>query len=840
MPSPRSRRHLIVPTAATAEAYSPHDRSIRPVRAPSPPDRKVHAAKLTAELRAADEVRKQRREAAGIAVRGEEGGLYVEFTSPPGVTLKAESLENTRAGIQLVALAEHATADAEKVVQSATVFVPEGQLAHFFGRIEEYTTKMTPNGEPSHREMIDRIAAIRLASLAALWTDDEDLFPAEDVAVWWEVWLRRSDENELNRFREFAAFAGIVVGERHLAFADRLVALAHGTARQLAGALDVVPDLAELRQAKAAASFFDALPAREQAEWVADLVARTSGPPDDAPAVCILDTGINRGHPLLSASLAASDLHTYDPKWGTDDRHGHGTGMAGLALYGDFRRWLAERVPIQLYHRLESVKILPNPGTANVPELYGAIMVEAAGRVEIEAPGRRRCFALAVTADDQRDLGRPTSWSAAIDALAVGRTFDNVPKGLKYTDDPVYSRLFVVAGGNVDVGFVVRDPLAWCDKHAVRDPGQAWNALTVGACTDLVDIGPNQPDRAGWRALAQRGELSPFSTTSVPFGSDWPIKPEVVFEGGNAAIVPVNLVEVPVPDLSLLTTNHQPAVRSFDLATATSAASAQVARIAAAISVFYPELGPVAVRALIVHCAEWTPAMKARFDAVTGKRDRLKLLRRYGYGVPNMTRALRSAQDAVTLVIQGDIRPYEKRRMREMRIHALPWPTAVLASLGEERVRLRVTLSYFVEPNPARRGWSSKYRYASHALRFDVLGPTEDPDRFRKRLNKRALEDDEPKPSASEDAQWYLGSQARNKGSIHSDVWEGTASDLAARGHIAVYPVGGWWKDQPRWDRSEQGVPYALIVSIETTALEVDIWTPIAAQIGIPVDVEVL
>ncbi len=160
-----------------------------------------------------------------------------------------------------------------------------------------------------------------------------------------------------------------------------------------------------------------------------------------------------------------------------------------------------------------------------------------------------------------------------------------------------------------------------------------------------------------------------------------------------------------------------------------------------------------------------------------------------------------------------------------------------MEELGETAVRLRVTLSYFIEPNPGRRGWRRRHRYASHGLRFELKYPTETVDEFRKRLNQRALDEDEDKPAAGGDAAaWFLGEVARNKGSIHSDIWVGTAADLAERGWVGVYPVSGWWKDQPRRDRSEAGARYALVISIETDAEGADIWTPVAQEIGVPVE----
>ena len=53
-----------------------------------------------------------------------------------------------------------------------------------------------------------------------------------------------------------------------------------------------------------------------------------------------------------------------------------------------------------------------------------------------------------------------------------------------------------------------------------------------------------------------------------------------------------------------------------------------------------------------------------------------------------------------------------------------------------------------------------------------------------------------------------------------------------------MYPVTGWWKELPARDRSSLGAPYALLVSIETDAEDVDLWTPIAQQVGIPTAIE--
>jgi hypothetical protein len=842
MPAPRNRRHILVRKPPSSEEYTPHRRKIDPPAIPGPQNRQLHAKALNAALRQAERETKQSRDAVQVSVHGAEPGLYVQFESPPGVELKLESLEDRRSGIELVAV-QWPQRPEQLPVQLATVFVPDGKVRYFITRFEQYATEETKKGEPRHKAMVDRISTLRRATLRALWTDAPEVYPGEDEVIWWEVWLRRHDGSELERLLDFAEQAQLSVAERRLAFDDRIVVLVKGSARQLSDSLDVLNDLAEVRRAKESAAFFADSTADHQAEWIDDLIGRMTPPPLDAPAVCLLDTGVTRSHPLLENLIAPQDAMAVDPGWGSHDDGGgprcmgHGTEMAGLAAYGDLAAAFASSSSVAIRHRIESVKILP-PRGSNPPELYGAVTAQGVMRPEINAPHRLRAYSLAVTAADERDRGQPTSWSAAIDALAAGRIFDPSTQGLVYLDEAEESsrRLFVISAGNVAPDRLEIAHLDRSDLEAVHDPGQAWNALTVGGFTDRALI--NDPAWDGWAPLARPGDLSPWSTTSVTFQDTWPIKPDVVFESGNVGRS--GAIFDPVPDLCLLSTYYKPAEKPLALFWATSAATAAVARMAAIVRAEYPELWPETVRALLVHSARWTRAMQAQLRGASRKRARARLVRRYGFGVPNIDRALRSANDALTLVVQGSLRPFSAGKMQEMHLYELPWPKDVLEELGQTFVRLRVTLSYFVEPNPGRRGWKRRHRYASHGLRFGVKTPTESVEDFRKRLNLKALDEDEVRPGAGSDSEgWFLGEQARNKGSIHSDEWAGTAADLAERGAVGIYPVSGWWKDQPKRDRSKLGARYALVVSIETEAADVDIWTPVAQQIGSPVEVQV-
>ena len=92
--------------------------------------------------------------------------------------------------------------------------------------------------------------------------------------------------------------------------------------------------------------------------------------------------------------------------------------------------------------------------------------------------------------------------------------------------------------------------------------------------------------------------------------------------------------------------------------------------------------------------------------------------------------------------------------------------------------------------------------------------------------------------SGGDSSEWLFGPEQRATGSLHTDIWRGTAVDLAERGVIAIHPVSGWWKERKARDHSERGARYSLVVSIETPGQDVDIWTPVAQQIGIEVAID--
>jgi len=422
MPDQRDnkRKHFILAGFTSTERFVTPRPSIAKQTIPSQ-NRAIHGTALLGQL---DSLKPHFENARNIQQDAglEDGfGIQVEFESFPDIEIAFESLARERSGIELL------NVRFEEQRTYATIFVPDGKLTLFEKLIRDYIEeKKSSNGRVlDHASLVNTIQQIRTASLRALWTDDQHVFPVTDDEIfWWEVWLpiRNDRSATVEYFCRLAEAQGAIVAPGKLEFPERTVLLAYTSAGAMKRSMMAINCIAELRRAKETADFFDSLPPEEQSAWQNDLLGRCQFADTDeqTPYICLLDTGVNNGHPLIAPSLTDSDLHTIEPAWGVDDNDGHGTSMAGLALVGNMTDALSSNDPININHRLESVKILSEDGgNDGDAKHHGYLTVEAVSRPEITEPNRHRVFGMAVTARDYRDRGRPSAWSAALDGLAA-------------------------------------------------------------------------------------------------------------------------------------------------------------------------------------------------------------------------------------------------------------------------------------------------------------------------------------------------------------------------------------------------------------------------------------
>ena len=292
--------HILLPGAGEAERYTA-TRSGSPAFRTPPRNRTRHAAQLIRSIRAGSSGPWTVSLSKLAVASTNRQGLILTFESDPGFPLAFESLDLQNSQIQLLAV----TTDSEDRTV-ATVHVPDDKVHILLRKLESYRdfNPDTPQGR-ENRKLVESIANIKLATLRELWTDNPALYPAAHTIITWEVWLRRCIRpSSLRRSKSLANAApdfGYEVVSNVLTFVDRIIVLVRATREQLSRGAEILGIIAEVRKAKVIADFFSSLTPNEQHAWSDELLQRVQ--PANGEALrswAYLDTGVNRGHPLLS------------------------------------------------------------------------------------------------------------------------------------------------------------------------------------------------------------------------------------------------------------------------------------------------------------------------------------------------------------------------------------------------------------------------------------------------------------------------------------------------------------------------------------------------------------
>lgn len=462
-------------------------------------------------------------------------------------------------------------------------------------------------------------------------------------------------------------------------------------------------------------------------------------PGEEAPGVVVLDSGLATGHPLLRA--AVGDAQSFLPGEGAHDENGHGTHVAGLALYGDFERHLRAGAFVPSL-RLFSGRVLDKDNNATG---FVENHIEKAVRHFVEQHGCR-IFNLSLG-----DANKPYS-GGHLKGLSV--TLDTLSRELNV--------LFVVSAGNHRIGEESPDGLEWRDNYPnyllddawrIVDPAPALNALTVGSLARHNQSWNSQthtydPSEV---PIAQPEQPSPF--TRGGYSVDGAIKPELLSHGGNWAIntrASHSLMER-VAGLGVVSTNHQFAKgHPFAVDIGTSMAAPQVAHLAASILRERPDADANFIRALLCLNAVMPEASQELIDQNKSFR------RVCGYGQVNEASLHRSLENAVTLIADGSI---ENKRHH---FYEIPIPEEFVSG-GKRRLReIAVALAY----TPPVRSTRVKYR----ATRIDFrLVTALDLEHVTTMFNKATGKDDYENIPELKTA--TIGQQSRSKGTVQADFW---------------------------------------------------------------------
>lgn len=410
-------------------------------------------------------------------------------------------------------------------------------------------------------------------------------------------------------------------------------------------------------------------------------VSRAAGP-DDPPLpegepVGVIDDLVT-DNPMLANVVA--DRAQFPTSHIFAAATGHGTGVAGIAAYGDLRVFVGpEGDAHTLPHPIVAARIMEadphDPQRAVVAGPIHLQMEQALRWLHQEGVKVVCCSISETTADDSpvRD-----EWTTTIDTLA--RELDLV---------------IVIAAGNV----TRIDPHHWRDDYPdyldrpearIAAPGGAVNALTVGAKAARDVLGAR--NRETQVPIARAGGPSPFTRTGPARArrAQGAAKPEFVADGGNWGWdhqLDRHVQRDPNAGVLTLAPAGAAGGRTFAVMEGTSVAAPFVAHEVAAIATRYPDAGANLLRCLTALSADGGREVGRSGDAILS-----------AYGEPLAERILESGPHRLILTYEGEIEP------KTTMIHELPIPAEFARGAHEQR--LTVALAYDPPVRRTRRDYT--------------------------------------------------------------------------------------------------------------------------------------
>ena len=724
-------------------------------------------------------------------------GVYLDFDLKGG-RLPLDNLD--KSGAHLLSIGE-----TEEDITKATIFLPLSKTDWLDKKLDRYKRPVEEGKNPIGKPLINAIETINNSVARSLFPNKQEydgLVP--HVARLFEIWVDEVKSEVLPEVCSKMDALGLsLVGDNVITFESVTVFLVRADKE----AIDNIPYSLDFVEAVKLYHNPAEMTARDedQRDWsqlISEYVSVNLG--EDPVIVGLLDKGVNNGHELIKPFLPDNRRASVVAGVGVGHEGFHGTGMAGLIEYGDLSKYLAGTAPVEIEHTLASVKLLSDV-RKNDPLLYGLLTQKA---IEVSEDFGALITCMAVTEEEEYNNGIPTSWSAAIDNALYNHGACN--------------RMMLISAGNTNLNTI--DSESYLDSLAtssMQSPSQALNAIAVGAYTEFSIC-----NREGWKPIAPPLGMSPMTRTSVMWrGKN--SKPDIVMEGGNAAHHDL-LGNADSPDLSPVSTNHEIPQKPLQPFNMTSAATALAARLAAKIKTANPRLSMLSIRALMIHSADWTQEMKKLGNNPS------KIMEYCGYGVPQEQKALASDATNATFVFENELIPFnDNGTYKEMHFYDLPWPKELLEQMDGENMKMRITLSYYIEPSPGFKSSYNKYRYASSALAFDVKTSLESREQFIARNNK---EQQVSVKSDSDAGRWFIGTRRRSIGTVQSDWFECSARELAECNQIGVFPGNGWWKNR-KIANIDNKIKYSLVVSIESS--ETEIYDEVVAAIKNRIEVAI-
>jgi hypothetical protein len=547
--------------------------------------------------------------------------------------------------------------------------------------------------------------------------------------------------------------------------------------------------------------------------------------PDTDCGVLVIDSGVQRGHPLIAPVLGDAEVFP-DPagefiSGGADDgdekTNGHGTGVSGIAIYGDVSQCIKNR-SFQPTAWLFSARVTNSNNEYHPDYLLENQLDEA---INYFTNNYGNCKVINISLGDSRltfrDGQKQFRLAAKIDEIAYNLQHKNL--------------VFIISAGNYALEsssgeeLKIDYPKYLLNEDArIIEPATSAIALTVGSLS--LGKGCLQfPEDARRNAIAKmEGYPSPFTRSG--FGVDGAIKPDVVDFGGDLAIDGDRLITNDA-GVSIMTLAKNVSGSLFRAYCGTSFAAPCVANIAAQLFTYFPNASSNLIRALIVNSATLPQEIPQTFQAKSKDTEKLhQQLKIYGYGQPNLLQATYSAKNYVVLLEDNQQIPVGSFQIFEIP----PLPDFYLTGKGKRRLSIALA---FDPPTRPTRGDS----YLGVTMEFHLLKNLDidsvqrafvNADKAKKNntvtdeIVEISLKELKKRHGSGIIVDLFPGSNLRKKGTVQ-------------RGRIEISDRATGYSDRPlylvvscsrKWAREGEidMQRYALVVSIDHSDPEIDLY----------------
>ena len=558
-----------------------------------------------------------------------DGTLQESALSPLGLTLLAQE---------------------PKANKAIVVFTSDEELTQFQSRLEAYSGISDSEYEYGHLDAIEALVPLEPSDRIGRLLELEPIQAGEVAALDLELW-HTGDRDEMNKYlNDLDQVLRSWSDDSAMRISDRYVGEYLCIAR-----VKIAHEVLNLLLEEEFVKEIDRRP-KPNFETPADYNISLSDfpevnpPPEQNCGILVVDSGVQRGHPLIAPALgeaevfpdAAREFITGEPDDGDEKTGGHGTGVSGIAIYGDVSQSIKNRL-FQPTAWLFSARVTDKNNEYD-PDLLLENQLDKA--VQYFTQNYANCKVINISLGDSRlnfrDGQKQFRLAAKIDAIAYEFQHKNL--------------VFVISAGNLPYepssGEQLRTgyPNYLLNEEArIIDPATSAIALTVGSLS-LGSGSLRNPDDAQTQAVARVcGYPSPF--TRGGFGVDGMIKPDLVDFGGDL-IVEGSRVIPNEAGVSILTLAKNSTGSMFRAYCGTSFAAPRVANMAAQLFTQFPNATSNLIRALIVNSATLPSEIPRVFQAKNDKdkKQLQKQLQIYGYGQPDLFRAKYSAENYVVLL----------------------------------------------------------------------------------------------------------------------------------------------------------------------------------------------